>query len=381
VIKGYVTSDDLTKERISGSSKSQDKAKISGGASGIHGQLILEFIRKHYSEKFKDTPHDIFSEVVSFGVLNAEGSSNKLHEQTMYFVHLTFKEYLTAFQMYEWLKNENKKGDEVSHKLAAEAIAENRNNPSYLMTLKFLAGIVSDDKSDNRAMERFWEAVTCNLDGIIELGVDAKVELLMHLLSQSREKGKLDSRIPNLDSIVKFIDFIIVGQGLHHWQDKILESGYLSQKIVDKIFKLMHSNHSDLIVEFSPRKEKEMATKTTTFKSATKQAEIKASFEIAQKLNNDQLIIDKIGVDGKIIFHCLVQLLCNDKIDWQLKRFVIKKLGDLAINYMGDKKFKEASSKIAEIIMKRDENLKDAAIRFYIQMSKHKKDMVTSFFI
>ena len=38
----------------------------------------------------------------------------------------------------------------------------------------------------------FWQAMTCNVDGVIELGVENKVTLMMHLLSQSKIDGKID---------------------------------------------------------------------------------------------------------------------------------------------------------------------------------------------
>ena len=38
----------------------------------------------------------------------------------------------------------------------------------------------------------FWQGMTCNVDGVIELGVENKVTLMMHLLSQSKIDGKID---------------------------------------------------------------------------------------------------------------------------------------------------------------------------------------------
>ena len=52
------------------------------------------------------------------------------------------------------------------------------------MTLKFMAGIVtSTSEKNNEIVYMFWQAMTCNVDGIIELGVGNKVNLMMHMLS------------------------------------------------------------------------------------------------------------------------------------------------------------------------------------------------------
>lgn len=101
-------------------------------------------------------------------------SANKIH----YFAHLTFQEYFTAYKLYEELKTVGGEGNK-----AAELIAQHRNEPRYLMTLKFLAGIVSQDESPEGtiALQRYWEAVTCNVDGVLELGIERKVTLLMNL--------------------------------------------------------------------------------------------------------------------------------------------------------------------------------------------------------
>ncbi|GAA5252396.1 hypothetical protein KNCP2_06840 [Candidatus Rickettsia kedanie] len=58
-------------------------------------------------------------------------------------------------------------------------IGKHRNNPKYLMTLKFLAGIVNND-SNQELTEIFWEAAICNVNGILELGIERKIILLMY---------------------------------------------------------------------------------------------------------------------------------------------------------------------------------------------------------
>ena len=45
------------------------------------------------------------------------------------------------------------------------------------MTLKFMAGIITRDqnKSNTKVAQIFWDAIICNIDGMIELGVETKI--------------------------------------------------------------------------------------------------------------------------------------------------------------------------------------------------------------
>ncbi|WP_227780077.1 hypothetical protein [Rickettsia sp. Tenjiku01] len=47
------------------------------------------------------------------------------------------------------------------------------------MTLKFLAGMVSNE-NNQELIEIFWKAVTCNVDRILELGIEKKDYTLQH---------------------------------------------------------------------------------------------------------------------------------------------------------------------------------------------------------
>ncbi|WP_337969217.1 hypothetical protein [Rickettsia tamurae] len=86
------------------------------------------------------------------------------------------------------------------------------------MILKFLAGIVNND-SNQELTEIFWEAVTCNVDGILELG--RKIILLMHLLTQSKINGKFDNRILNLKQIQNLIDDTVL-KDITIWEQHII---------------------------------------------------------------------------------------------------------------------------------------------------------------
>ncbi len=120
-------------------------------------------IGKWVENKVVESKKDILDidEVIEQGLLRREG-------QNFQFIHLTFQEYLAACYLKNQLTDNNTK-----HK-AASFIGKHRNEPKYLMTLKFLVGMVSND-NNQELIEIFWEAVTCNVDGILELGIERKL--------------------------------------------------------------------------------------------------------------------------------------------------------------------------------------------------------------
>ncbi|HJD61362.1 MAG TPA: hypothetical protein LFV90_04305 [Rickettsia endosymbiont of Columbicola hoogstraali] len=166
-------------------------------------------------ENNKDTL-DI-DEVIEQGLLRREG-------QNYQFIHLTFQEFLAARHLKNQLLDNHTKSK------TANFIGEHRNEPKYLMTLKFLAGIASNDDSQELT-KIFWEAATCNINGILELGIEKKITLLTHLLTQSKIKGEFDDRIPHLRQIQNLI-YDIVLKDITIWEQQIIDSGYLSEAIV-----------------------------------------------------------------------------------------------------------------------------------------------------
>ena len=180
----------------------------------VTGKLVE---RKLVEDK-KDTL-DI-DEVIEQGLLKREGINYQ-------FIHLTFQEFLAALRLKNQLLDNHTKNEKAAF------IGEHRNDPKYLMTLKFLAGIVNND--DNQELiEIFWEAITCNVNGILELGIERKIILLMHLLAQSKINGKFDNRIPNLTQIQNLIDDIVL-KDITIWEQHIIDSGYLSEKIIKTV--------------------------------------------------------------------------------------------------------------------------------------------------
>ncbi|AAY61704.1 Predicted NTPase [Rickettsia felis URRWXCal2] len=171
------------------------------------------------------------------GLLKAEETGESIRNLNHQFIHLTFQEYIAAC----YLKNQL--ADNITKYKAANCIGKHRNDPKYLMTLKFLAGIVNND-NNQELIEIFWEAVTCNVDGILELGIERKIILLMHLLAQSKINGKFDNRIPNLTQIQNLIDDIVL-KDITIWEQHIIDSGYLSEKIIKTVNEKLRKSKTD----------------------------------------------------------------------------------------------------------------------------------------
>jgi len=94
-----------------------------------------------------------------------------------------------------------------------------------------------DGGGGNELIRRFWESVSCNVDGTIELGLESKVKLFMHLLGQATVRGRVDDRICNLVIVQDLIDFAVVNN-LASFGETIISSGYVSARIRDAIEKV-----------------------------------------------------------------------------------------------------------------------------------------------
>ena len=191
------------------------KRKVTVGKVCKYGLLKVEGIVPLTKGKMSDT--------------NAQGLSYS-------FIHLTFQEYLAAFYLKEQLMSnsvpENQKRD------ICKFIGDHRNEPRYLMMLKFLTGLLTADQSKGAedTVKIFWDAVVCNIDGLIELGVENKVGLIMHLLEQAKIKGMIDLRVPQKNQMTLFIDAVVL-HDLFSWTAQLKESDYMSETIKEAIMK------------------------------------------------------------------------------------------------------------------------------------------------
>ena len=135
---------------------------------------------------------------------NIDKQDKELEEQLFTFIHLTFQEYLTSYKLKELLKTAIKDNNQEAIYEACKFLADNRDNPKYLVVLKFMSGLISKEGNADLT-QAFWESMTCNIEGVIDLGEDRKIDLFMNLLGQV-SKDKLKD-IANIEKITAFIDY------------------------------------------------------------------------------------------------------------------------------------------------------------------------------
>ncbi|MCT4635268.1 MAG: NACHT domain-containing protein [Rickettsiales bacterium] len=182
-------------------------------------------------------------DVNKFGLLRVDNvgkakDPNDLFNRDHAFIHLSFQEYLTAHHLVDQLLLPV---DDLRSRNAAEFIANHRNEPRYLNILKFAVGLIANQE-DELAVRKFWEAILCNIDGVIEIGIDNKITLLMYLLEQSKIDGEIDSRIPYLEKIKELID-VVVALDITKFHDHIIQSGYSSPKIIEAVLAIVDLNY------------------------------------------------------------------------------------------------------------------------------------------
>ena len=176
-----------------------------------------------------------------YGLLKPDGIED-VANQNRYFIHLTFQEYLTAYRLKEKLSSKE------TRKETTKFITKHRNDPIFLTTFKFLAGLISKE-SDHQLEQAFWDAILCNIDGVIEVGLEQKVTLWMHLFEQVVDKEDLKLRNPNIELMANLIDKVVL-ENLLDWRQQIIYSGYLSDRMKSGLFATLENDQEKLTQEW-----------------------------------------------------------------------------------------------------------------------------------
>lgn len=199
------------------------------------------------------------------------------------------------------------------------------------MTLKFLAGIASNDDS-KELIEIFWESAICNVNGILELDIEKKIILLMHLLAQSKIKGEFNNWIPHLKQIQNLIDDTVL-KDITIWEQQIIDSGYLSEKIVEAVNEKLQNGKANF-------------------------QEFKTAVEIITALTNRNQWGNKTKVYERLI--CLLKIR-----DTQLQKLVLQKLAQILDETIDKKVVYESSRKIILLLNKYIKIILAKTIIFY----------------
>ena len=292
-----------------------------GDKDGISIQSSINYLRDQLK---KDMP--TINKVYKYGLLKPEGaiiditknhnkkepSETDLQEQSFSFIHLSFQEFLTALYLVQHLLKQNNTEEQER---IANFIAQHRNEPRYLMTLKLMAGILSayddDHKEAEQGIKIFWDAVLCNPDGVLELGVQAKVTLLMHLFGQAKKGDTVDKRIPNSNIAVDLIDSIVL-QDLATWGAQLKESDYLSPNIKEGLLQYLIKNNAQWMSDMSSKLQEKFTKQIKKANNVPLEAIVEITSSIINKFSQD---------DQNQIFLKVISLLKNhNETTWQLTK-------------------------------------------------------------
>ena len=213
------------------------------------GQVILPPSAMSASiKKYKDLTLDKIRE---YGLLKADVAGCEVNRAPHLFIHKTFLEYNCAMHMFHALDG----GGDVASKMAG-FLSLHRHDIGYLVTLQFLSGSVSNhymkalESKDTEKISKaesllllFWETMSSNACGIIELGEDQKVCLWIDLILQSHPKA-ISFMNEKMHTIPRFIDHTIC-LNIFAWGDYLIKNGFLTVGIRDKIIYSLESEDPD----------------------------------------------------------------------------------------------------------------------------------------
>lgn len=190
-----------------------------------------------------DKSQPALQEVDAFGLLSRHKREfdNNILDHNYEFVHPSFQEYFAAGYLKDKLMS-----DTCEHSsMVANYIAENRYDSNIFLMLKFLTGLVAREKGGNaqRLINRFWDALVCNVDGILEFGVNKKITLLMQLLNEAKISGIYMVPTPHLRQIRVLINDVVL-KDLSGWGKTLRSTGYISNKILIKLYEIFHTDSS-----------------------------------------------------------------------------------------------------------------------------------------
>ncbi|RZI46996.1 NACHT domain-containing protein [Rickettsiales endosymbiont of Peranema trichophorum] len=330
----------FVKNEVSISGASLDKAAIEGGFRGVR-----------------------VGDIYKYGLLKAKKkigalSDDMLLHQNYEFIHLSFQEWLTGYYLLDKLKQ----GGE-SRKEALQFISEVKTEPRYLVTLKLLVGLVMG--SEEAIKEQFWNAVLSNADGMLELDVDSKVSLLMHLLGQVKEGNRY--RIPHYKEVVAFIDGVVCTK-LVDWGDEIRGSTYMSVKMKGRLFEVLEGG---VKLQGALGTAEEQGSDVIV---SQKGIELKSMIRLVGKVIA-QLSSDEHTRVLDILEKLLLPKEEQEEGYWQVQGAILKVVPKVLENMEGGVR----SARIGEFVNKevmsflRDENLKEATGVFFIELGTVKE--------
>ncbi|MCT4636028.1 MAG: NACHT domain-containing protein [Rickettsiales bacterium] len=340
-------------QQIAYESLETDKLVISG-----------RFVDKHTHATQSVTIREIYN----FGLLKTEyhAASHSLIDQIYLFIHPNLQQFLVAKLLLDKLASDN---DKISRS-TANFIAHHRNEPKYLMTLKFMVGLIQ--AQDSLVAIKFWDAIVCNVDGFLELGTEYKATLLMHLLKQAGLDKNTKYFITHKEAIENFIDKAVMkdDESFLRWGDKIKNTGYLSSSMLEYILTTIRTvtpQQSQHLIEWEESEKSELDNSPPIINSCfifqpplltIKKNFIDILYNLVAKFAHYQLY------NNKMVFYTLKPYLSDSLSDWQTIELVIKTITNLIkVNgeyYLEPDETKELLTESTALVG--NKNLKNSAI-------------------
>ena len=310
------------------------------------------------------------SNISNFGLLKFGGYiEGEIENRYFSFIHLTFQEYLTARFLFDKLKTEK---NAENLKCIWRFIAEYRYEPRYLMVLKFLAGMIASDeeKITNHLSficltKPFWESVCCNIDGELELGVEKKVNLFLHLLSQSFNKsGELSDRIPFKELLQVFIDAVVISDLLGFGME-LKQSHYMSKNIKKALLSGMANGELILTNYITEETQRNSTTELKSILDILQKNQFKAEKDFLKSgcIEIAVGVVENFSTDEQAnIIDTLLIIMEKSNDKWQLLKITIDGLKSIAKKVIMSV---ETSQRIFEVIKPyvKNPNYSNAALK------------------
>lgn len=295
-----------------------------------------EVFSGHFIDEFTYSTKSInIREIYNFGLLKIE-PNNKVYsllDQRYLFINPYLQQYLVARRILDLLSSNN----EQTSREAAEFIAHHRNEPKYLVILKYMAGLIQT--KDSLVAIKFWESILCNVNGLLELGTEGKAALLMHLLGYIRIDRTTKYLIPYKETMVIFIDDLIIKDDsvFLRWSGHIKATGYLSDRMLEYVLNVISGSsppQSQILIEWDDSEKSDIDLLSSIMKpdssSVIKQSFVSILYSLINKFAHHKLY------NNKRIFYVLKPYLLDIHTNSQTLELVIKIFTDLIINNKSD---------------------------------------------
>lgn len=193
--------------------------------------IISTTLLKRVANEYKPS---LVDSALSLGCIQKIGDvvipAEKIIDIPHYFLHTSLQQYLAAYFLFTCLQRSK---DDSLYQQAIDFLATEKYNPYYSTVFRFIAGLVSADKTQNRTLRTFWKSL---LEAPLDITGLAHLRLIMNCLDESF----FDERIPYKDFLLNQIksamSYTLKNQLLFRENTDKIELKYLNTMIQEQLF-------------------------------------------------------------------------------------------------------------------------------------------------